>query len=353
MNRIQALGISVLALLCFGGLGGPSISDQLDSYARWLTAGGPSPQLAAGDLDAARAELGRLAPEFLRGGRGTPSPEIYERQRRILTTFALELAATGSKKQAGAAAQMVEWGCGYVRSHEPLNDFDRAWQLAALAVLEGGIDERTLAAHLNHAQAFLPEPRLLLARGVADEQSLAPSEVIHAAPGTAVSVAQVLAGAEAEHARAAERAIARFRDAEKNDAVRAEAALRLGHVQYELHHDDLALASWSGVEQETKDVALTYLVRLFRGLADEGLGKTADARAAYLSALAISPGAHSAAVRLAALAFRTGHTNESTRLLAGLLENDDPRRDPWWSYYAGDWRFWYARIDRVRALVKQ
>lgn len=353
MNRIQALGISVLALLCFGGLGAPSISDQLDSYAHWITAGGDPPQLAAGDLDAARAELGRLASGFLRGGRNPPTPEVYERQRRILVSFALELAATGARKQAGAAAQMVEWGCGYVRSHEPLNDFDRAWQLAALSVLEGGIDARTVEAHLGHVQAFLPEPRLVLARGIADEQSIAPSEVIHVAPGTAAPVAQVLAGAEAEHARAAERAIAHFRDAEKNEAVRAEAALRLGHVQYELHHYDLALASWNGVEQETSDVALKYLARLFRGLADEGLGKTADARDAYLGALGVSPGAHSAAVRLAALAFRTGHTDESTRLLAGLLQNDDPRRDPWWSYYAADWRFWYPRIDRVRALEKQ
>ena len=354
MNRIQAFGISVLALLCFGGLSAPSISDQLESYAHWLTAGGDPPQLAAGDLDVVRAELGRLAPEFLRGGRAeAPGPEIYERRRRILVTFTLELAARGALKQAGAAMQLVEWGCGYVRSHEPLNDFDRAWQLAALSVLEGGIDGRTLEAHLAHAQAFLPEPRLLLARGLVDEQLLAPSEVIHVAPGTSTSVAQVLAGAQAEHARVAERAIAHFRDAEKNDAVRAEAALRLGHIQYELHHYDLALASWSDVEQNTNDIALQYLARLFRGLAYEGLGNTADARDAYLGALAISPGAHSATVRLAALAFRSGRTTESTRLLAGLLDNDDPRRDPWWSYYAADWRFWYARIDRVRALVKQ
>jgi tetratricopeptide (TPR) repeat protein len=356
MNRIEALGICILSLLCVGGAGvvGPSsIADQLESYAHWLTAGGDPPQFTAGDLDAARTELGRIAPNFLQGDSQSPAPAVYERQRRILVTFALELAATGSRKQAGAAAQLVEWGCGYVRSHEPLNDFDRAWQLAALAVLEGGIDGRTLQAHLAHVQNFLPEPRLLLARGIADEQSIAPSEVIHAAPGTSAQVAQVLAGAEAEHARAADRAVAHFRDAAKNDAVRAEAALRLGHVQYALHHDDLALASWSSVEQDTSDIALKYLVRLFRGLAYEGLGRNADARDAYVGALALSPNAHSAAVRLAALEFRTGRTDDSTRLLGGLLQNDDPRRDPWWSYYAADWRFWYARIERVRGLAKQ
>lgn len=352
MNRIQALGIIGLALLCFAGSGSHSLSDQLSSYARWLSDGRDQPPLEAQDLDAARSELGRLAPTFLRAGSPTPSPDAYEHQRRVLVTFALELAATGSRKQAGAAARLVEWGCGYVRSHDPLNDFDRAWQLAALAVLEGGIDGRTLEAHLSHTQRFLPEPRLLLARGIADEQVIAPSEVIHAVPGTAALVAEALTAAEPEYGRAADRAIAHFREAEKSDAVQAEAALRLGHVQYLLHRDDLALATWNDVEKETSDIALKYLVRLFRGLAYEDLGRNVDAQNAYASALLLSPNAHSATIRRAALAFRTGHTDVSGRLLSGLLQNDDPRRDPWWSYYAGDWRFWYARIDRVRALSR-
>lgn len=353
MNRIQALSIIGLALLCVAGSGPPTISDQLSAYTRWLSDGRDQPPLAAEDLDGARTDLVRIAPTFLRGAGATSSPEGYEHQRRILVTFALEMAATGARKQAGAAARLVEWGCGYVRSHEPLNDFDRAWQLAALAVLEGGIDGPTLVAHLNHADRFMPEPRLLLARGIADEQLIAPSEVIHAVPGTAAPVAEVLTAAEPEYARAAERAIAHFREAEKTDAVRAEAALRLGHVQYLLHRDDLALAAWSGVEQDTPDIAVQYLVRLFRGLADEGLGRNDDAAAAYTSALALSPNAHSATVRLAALNFRTGHADTSGHLLSALLQNDDPRRDPWWAYYAGDWRFWYARIDRVRALARQ
>ena len=36
-----------------------------------------------------------------------------------------------------------------------------------------------------------------------------------------------------------------------------------------------------------------------------------------------------------------------------LLQDDDPRRDPWWSYYAADWRFWYPRIAAVREKLKQ
>src|SRR4029078_13637553 len=98
---------------------------------------------------------------------------------RVLTSFALELAAIGARRHAASAARLVEWACAYARTHQPLNDFDRAWELAALSVLEGGIDSRTLADHVAHAQAvFHDEPRLALARGIAEEQFNAPTEAI-------------------------------------------------------------------------------------------------------------------------------------------------------------------------------
>ena len=128
--------------------------------------------------------------------------------------------------------------------------------------------------------------------------------------------------------------------------------MRRGHILLGIHRFDEALAAWTDLEQATQDIALKYLVRLFRGLAYEGLARDADAKAAYASAAAISPGAHSVNIRLAALAFRAGRTDESDRVLAALLTDDDPRRDPWWSYYAADWRFWYPDIERVRALLK-
>jgi hypothetical protein len=100
------------------------------------------------------------------------------------------------------------------------------------------------------------------------------------------------------------------------------------------------------------DRALVYLAHLFRGIALENRGRLQDARLSYREALAESPGAHSATLRLAALEFRHGGLDEPESLLGPLLRDDDPRRDPWWSYYAGDWRFWYPRIERVRSLLK-
>ena len=94
----------------------------------------------------------------------------------------------------------------------------------------------------------------------------------------------------------------------------------------------------------TDDPALLFLLHLFRGIAYENRGRADEARASYAAALAISPNAHSATLRLAALGFRYGHDDDSAARVKALLHDDDPRRDPWWSYCAADWRFWYARI---------
>jgi tetratricopeptide (TPR) repeat protein len=457
------------------------VADLLTSYVDWIEGRRPSMQMIVLDLDAARNELGRIAPVFLsplegivEALKGTcpsvtftlggvpistnaqttfdsacgqlsnfssvkvlrridpalPSERVtllaaepstpegvvsalrapaklhaYDNgHRRLLATFALDLAAAGSRRQAAAAARLVEWACPYIRNHTPLDDFDRAWQLAALSVIEGGISARALGLHLDHATpVFGPEPRLLLAEGIAEEATTAPTEVINLAPasGRTTAALQQRSQAEGERQRAAERAIVRFREAMKNEQVRAEASLRLGHVQLVLRRYDDAIASWSGVESATNDPAILYLLHLFRGMAYEGSARAhgafatdrsnapaagaapdasrpdatsdgpasaeparagvtqapaaaaalARARESYRKALEISPGAHSATIRLAALTFRTGRRDEPDRLLEKLFTDDDPRRDPWWSYYAADWRFWYPRIERVRAMI--
>jgi tetratricopeptide (TPR) repeat protein len=285
---------------------------------------------------------------------GLTSTEARERQRRLMTAFALEVAALGSHKHAAAAARLIEWACPYVRSHTPINDFDRAWQLAALAVLEGGIDSTALQAHLDHVHVgFGDDPRYTLARGIAEEQFGAPAEVLtrSASAANLARAREALARAEGERHRALDRAIARFRDAAKLPLVAAEATLRLGHVQYRLSRYDAALETWSTIESRNPDPAVLYLAHLFRGLANESSGRTETARDAYVAALTISPKAHSASMRLAALSYLHGGDDPYPAIDA-LLRDNDPRRDPWWSYYAADWRFWYPRIQRVRALVK-
>ena len=56
----------------------------------------------------------------------------------------------------------------------------------------------------------------------------------------------------------------------------------------------------------TRDPALVYLARLFRGTAQDGLKRPGDARASYQSALEIGRGAHSATMALATSFFLEG-----------------------------------------------
>lgn len=365
MRRASSIA-PVLALLC--ALPGipprqasaqchATTADLIASYADWVNGRRTDVAMIALDLDTARRDLGRFDPSALPVDPQATPAQARESRRRLLAAFALELAAVGSKKHAAAAARLVEWACPYVRSHTPVNDFDRAWQLAALAVLEGGVDSQVLHDHLDHIQAMLPdEPRVLLARGIAEEQFGAPAEVLTRTE-TAAGLArarEALAREEGERFRASERAIACFEEAAAKDAsLRAEATLRKGHVLLRMNRYDAALAAWVNVETMTEDRALIFLVHLFRGLAFEGRARIDEARHSYLTALNVSPGAHSATLRLAALAFQHGHGEQPYGLIDALLRDDDPRRDPWWSYYAADWRFWYPRIERVRAMLRE
>ena len=329
-------------------------SDLLAAYSEWIQGRRPAFALNAPDLDAARQALARIDPGTIPIDRGLPPNEARERQRRLMTAFALELAAVGSHKHAAAAARLIEWACPYVRSVVPITEFDRAWQLAALAVIEGGIDSAALHAHLDHVHAgFGDDPRHALARAIADEQFGAPAEVLTRSVSAADlgRAREALARAEGERYSTLDRAIARFRDAAKLDPVAAEATLRMGHVQHRLARHDAALATWANIEAMNPDPAVLYLAHLFRGLAHESYGRTDAARDSYLAALKISPKAHSANMRLAALSYVHGGQDPYPAIDA-LLRDNDPRRDPWWSYYAADWRFWYPRIERVRALAR-
>lgn len=329
-------------------------ADLLAAYADWIQGQRPELEMNAADLDAARQSLARLDPGSIPVDPALRPAEARERRRRLMTAFALELAALGSHRHSAAAARLIEWACPYIRTHSPTDEFDRAWQLAALAVLEGGIESTVLHAHLDHTHTgFGQDPRYALARGIADEQFGAPAEVLtrSASAANLARAREALARVEGERYRALDRAIARFREAAKLPAVAAEATLRMGHVQHRLSRHDAALETWAGIEQLNPDPSVLYLAHLFRGLAHESYGRTDAARAAYEAALKISPKAHSANLRLAALSYVHGGDDPYPTIEA-LLRDNDPRRDPWWSYYAADWRFWYPRIQRVRALAR-
>jgi tetratricopeptide (TPR) repeat protein len=326
-----------------------SVPDLLSDYVEWIRGGRTGTALVALDLAAAHRELARRTPYALFRVASPSSTVSEETGRKLATTFALELAAAGSRRQSAAAARIVEWACAYVRGRAPHDEFDRAWQLAALSVLEGGINPAVLREHLKHVRLVFPdEPRFLLAQAIAEEQVGAPVELLGEPPSSSTSAHIPDAAARR---RAAEQAMSLFREASATDAVRAEAQIRLSHIQIEMNRYDDALQTLATVIDTKGDRALAFLGHLFRGLAWERKGHSKDAMAAYLSAQQTSPGAQSATLRMAALDFREGRRDQATERVDALLSNNEAHRDPWWSYYAGDWRLWPVRIERLRELV--
>ena len=93
------------------------------SYADWVQGRRAGVELIAIDLDAVQRQLARVDPSALPTSAAAGTPEAREEQRRLLTSFALELAAVGSKRHAAAAARLVEWACPYVRAHTPEERF--------------------------------------------------------------------------------------------------------------------------------------------------------------------------------------------------------------------------------------
>ena len=335
---------ALLTAAAFAGAGQSPTVEQ--AFARYRA--GDRDVVAALDsitaADAALRELDRFGPKYLSGDRATA-----EERRRWLMTFVLELAQAQSEKESVSAGLLVEWACRHVRRHEPIDEFDRRWQLAATALLAGAINPGALDAHLRHMAARHPgEPRLALARALVADQYTAPREVLarSRAAAAAASTQAALPSLQEEAAR-------RFQElALLDERLRAEANVRRARVYIALKRFDDAIVTLAPVESQTTDRTLIYLSRLFRGQALERLGRTEEAQREWVSALKIAPGAQSAMMSLATAMFRAGERTAADLVVSRMLETNDPRADPWWAYWAGDYRFWYQLVAEVRELLR-
>jgi tetratricopeptide (TPR) repeat protein len=359
-----AAAAGLVALVGPGPVGahGPSAVDLLQQYVKNPSA--TVPQLSSVNLNDARDDLAHYAPKFLgapfpKTGElpppkpGAPVVPVLEQRRRNLVTFALDLAGANALTQGPAARSMIESVCSSVRRHMPPTDFDHAWQLAALALLEGELDPNALRGHLEHLeQQFPDEPRAMLAHALADEQMTAPIEMVADSDSAAADFARKRNPTGVSQTVLMQRALASYEGLLKIDALRPEASLRIAHLQIGLHHFDQALPALDVVDSSSDDPYLLYLSRLFRGLALEGLNRTAAAQAAYRDALKLGPGAHAATMALATSLFRSGHRDEADQLATNLVAHDDPTHDVWWAYYSGDFHLWGLLMSRVREYVK-
>lgn len=343
----------------------PSVSAQLDRYLQGDHEFVAAELSALDNLDDVLEGLKRDAPAWIDAG--GPS----ERSRRVLTaaTLALEAGRAGAFHDWKlidryfaqfppinttmvywkAPPLLIEWGCALLRGQATPHPEERTWQLAAVAAAQLAGDSEFLIGspfeerhnpeaeidHLKHVVARFPkEPRLALAQAVAVEWTTFPNppRSVKRPPRTA-------------------QAIKAFEGMTRDDAIGAEASLRLGAARLRGGDEDAALGLFAKVEKTTRDPYLIYLARVFAGQAHEALNRPVEAEASYRGALKTVPKAQTASFALAALLFKTNRPGEAAQITESALSVQPQVIDPWREYGTADYRFWPALIGRLREAI--
>jgi len=365
MRALITPGVILLACLTAGRPAAqtPPATTLLDRYAR-------------GEFDAVVAALEEckdvndILNDLKRGGQAwiaAGGPADVARRELAGATFALEAARAGEWKDwkqvqhAPAPSQpnliywhgppkLIDWGSAIFRKDATPRPIELWWQLAALAVAERAEDPEFLLGSPFEARAkrsdefeylnamskrFPHEPRFALAQGIALEWTTWPERPRGGrpiGPGT-------------------RNAIQVFEGLQKDEAVGAEASVRLGSLRLRSGAVDVALKLFDHVETVTRDPYLIYLARYLKGQALEKGNQAPEAETAYRGALAAVPQAQSASLALAALLFTRNARAESAAIIDANLSARPQPLDPWRGYADADDRFWPLLVARLRAEI--
>lgn len=365
---LRAAGFAALLASAPGSVQAQTVTAQIDRYARGEHDAIVRQLEAIEDLGGFEALLEALRQEVPAWVAAVPEAQRPAR-RLAAATFALEAARAADsvdwkwvrrlKAQAEdsegadrifwkAPPLLIEWGCALLRQHGSPTPQERTWHLAAIAVAHRAGDFEFLIgspwdarmnppdeiSHLDHAsQRFPDEPRFALAAAIAVEWRTWP------APRYGGWLRQ-----QAE-------AMSRLKGLTRDEAVGAEAMLRLGALHARLMRTNDALTALAAVETMTRERYLIYLARYFKGALLERRGYGKDAEAAYRAALDVIPQAQSATLALAALLSIQDRRAEAAALIEAQLATEPQPIDPWRQYGTADDRFWPELAARLRAEI--
>ena len=310
--------------------------------------------------DASRGNLDVVLDALKRDGAAwiaQDGPKWTDRRRMVLATFALEVAHAGLDTQWTNSKNLLEWTCTLLRRERAASGFERAWHLAALALLEGARDLEALEIHLAHMKARIPdEPRLRLARAFVTE-TIWWDDVMNAwafnmgsgMPGTPALMPTPRKGQPPDPG-ALDPAHALVPLLEVPE-TRNEAALRLGFLSWRAGLADQAL-DYLRTITAPDDPGQAHLAHLFRAWSYERQQKNDQAIEALRQSLDLVPGAQSASLLLAVRLHSAGRGQEAKAVMDRMLELDPPVFDPWRNYGYGDLRRWSVLIDDLRRRLR-
>jgi tetratricopeptide (TPR) repeat protein len=278
--------------------------------------------------------------------------ETTEPRTTMQNLFMLEVAIAALNKGYFMWADFVKQCSVFLRGRaEPpganpsFDAFEIAWHKTAAALLAGRRRPDLLATEVirplgrrmapeqpSIGAIVLVDPWIAVARGFAEE-------------GLTIEEPKKLS-------KEGEAALERYREAAQFESTRAEAAVRSGRLLIRMTRPAEALVVLDAFDDRwTTDGVFRFWRRLLRGKALDALDRPDEAMRAYDDALRIAPTAHSPRVGMMAVEFKRNRIDAAETLAAALRTAADPVVDPWWTYDHGDWRFFPARLEALKAMV--
>ena len=135
-------------------------------------------------------------------------------------------------------------------------------------------------------------------------------------------------------------------------AIRAEAMLRLGYHRIRVDERVRAIDAFAEVIDTTKDDDQRYLAHFFRGWTLHRLDRRDEAERDYDAALRLRPQSRQVRALLAAVIADRGDRGQARELLGESLSRTLPPADPWFVFHQGEYRYWPVRVVAMREALR-
>jgi len=348
-----------------GSSAAPAVADASGSSLEALFQ-----QYQQGQFDVVHTALKGRASAF-EGVASEVEPFVSRHRSPIAAAFLLEVAEAGYRAAASGSADVFDRASALALQFPPGSDFDRAWQLAALSLMQGrgagtdfdsigrwedGVREAT--RHLSHIANRGLDPGMLgLAAGIIREQAAWNGLLVIRTIGSSTATKTTEANLREVRHRVRQ-AVDMFRAAQQFPTVRAEATLRLAAMlAFEGEHaqalhvvaDPNVLQLFASVETLTSEPRLVFLSQFLRGHYLQARGELDEATSAYHSALDIVPDAPSARLALGTVLYARGLDPDYDQMFP--VVTSAAGMDPWATFRYGDYRLWEPRLQALRAQV--